>query len=361
MAPREDVVSSAVAFLQDPSVAVSPLDKRIAFLQSKNLTQEEIDISLARAGEGSQTIGMPPPPPPQSQYRPMQQPAAGYGYGYGAYPPGGPWMQPPPEPPRRDWRDWFIMATVTTGVGYGLYTAAQRYILPLISPPTPPQLSQDKAEIDASFAKAFALIDQLTTDTAEIKSAETVRTEKLDTTITEIDSVLTDLKSANTRREAEHRLLNDQILNLKDLVPKSLEQWKQSGDVRLDELSQDLQSLKKLLENRVGRLSAPTNGTTSGAEAKTSMAPTKTNSMSSSSSSSTPTMTGNHGSIETVPTPDMTASTGDASPPKRATAAGGNRAAIPAWQMAAAAGNKSSITAGNRGNGEGGASSEAGA
>lgn len=23
--------------------------------------------------------------------------------------------------PRRDWRDWFIMATVTGGIGYGLY------------------------------------------------------------------------------------------------------------------------------------------------------------------------------------------------------------------------------------------------
>jgi hypothetical protein len=25
------------------------------------------------------------------------------------------------RPPKRDWRDWFIMATVMGGVGYGLY------------------------------------------------------------------------------------------------------------------------------------------------------------------------------------------------------------------------------------------------
>ena len=30
--------------------------------------------------------------------------------------------QPQPQPPRRDWRDWFIMATVVTGVGYSLYS-----------------------------------------------------------------------------------------------------------------------------------------------------------------------------------------------------------------------------------------------
>ena len=29
------------------------------------------------------------------------------------------------RPPQRDWRDWFIMATVTSGVGYGLYTVAK--------------------------------------------------------------------------------------------------------------------------------------------------------------------------------------------------------------------------------------------
>lgn len=30
-----------------------------------------------------------------------------------------------PRPPRRDWRDWFIMTTVTSGVSYGLYTVAK--------------------------------------------------------------------------------------------------------------------------------------------------------------------------------------------------------------------------------------------
>ena len=29
------------------------------------------------------------------------------------------------RPPKRDWRDWFIMATVTTGVGYGMYEIAK--------------------------------------------------------------------------------------------------------------------------------------------------------------------------------------------------------------------------------------------
>jgi peroxin-14 len=41
---------------------------------------------------------------------------------YSSY--GNPYGQPP-DPPARDWRDWFIMAVVTSGVTYGLYTLAK--------------------------------------------------------------------------------------------------------------------------------------------------------------------------------------------------------------------------------------------
>ena len=88
--------------LQDPGVSSSPLEKRIGFLQSKNLTQEEIDTALARAGEGSSafspssTASSPTPGSPNYGYPNQQatrQPAdvrGGYQGGY--WPP-----QPPPE------------------------------------------------------------------------------------------------------------------------------------------------------------------------------------------------------------------------------------------------------------------------
>ena len=88
-----------VLVLQDPSVAASALDKRVAFLQSKNLTQEEIDVALAKAGDGVRTENAVAPPPP-SQYpyqgQQMTRQPAGYGHGYGPYQ-GGPWPQAPPE------------------------------------------------------------------------------------------------------------------------------------------------------------------------------------------------------------------------------------------------------------------------
>jgi len=130
----EVIQTDRESVLQDPSVANAPLEKRIAFLQSKNLTQPEIDASLARSGE---------PAPSQPSYTTPQIPARQYQQHYGYNPQqSGYWEQPPPEyvlvqetleletdricrVPRRDWRDYFIMATVMGGVGYGLYTLAQ--------------------------------------------------------------------------------------------------------------------------------------------------------------------------------------------------------------------------------------------
>lgn len=114
--PRPDhrlAKSNLFVVLQDPSVASSSVENRIGFLRSKNLTQEEIDVALARSGGSAPPTAAPSAPYPSAPAQPPQQ------Y-YQPYPPQA--WQPPPPPPRRDWRDWFIMATVVGGVGYGLYS-----------------------------------------------------------------------------------------------------------------------------------------------------------------------------------------------------------------------------------------------
>lgn len=265
MAPREDLVSSAVSFLQDPSVASSPLDKRIAFLQSKNLTPEEIDLSLARAGDETcaatqpQAVSYYPPLQQQSTYR---QPPGNYNYNqYGNW-------QPPPELPKRDWRDWFIMATVVGGASYGLWVLTQRYIKPLIAPPTPPQLEQDKAAIDEQFARAFALLDTLSSDTAALKEAEQARTQRLDTTLTDVEAVVAELKASNQRREDEARRMEAEIRSIKDTLPKAIDSVREGSEKRLKELSRELSSLKLLMGNRFGTNPVPTSSSGHGISAR---------------------------------------------------------------------------------------------
>ena len=216
--------------------------------------------------------------------------------------------------------------------------------MPLIAPPTPPQIEQDKTAIDASFARAFALIDQLATDTAALKASEAERTEKLDSTLQDVNAVIADLKAARTRQENESRSLAGQVQGLKDLVPKALEGWRESGDRRLEELGGELRSLKKLLSNRVG---AP------GAPPPSSGRPYSTPSVDRSSGANTPAGTSSNApngmaasgtaesedkrSMSTVPSapaPGVTV-------PRRESPSvfqSSGRAAIPAWQMAASGG-----------------------
>lgn len=245
MAIREDLVTSATQFLQDPSVASSSVENRISFLRSKNLTQEEIDAAMSRVGGNAPPAqgpvanapyptAPPPGPPVPQQYYP--------------YPPNA--WQPPP-PPRRDWRDWFIMATAVSGVSYGIYSLGKRYVYPLVAPPTPEKLEQDKKSIEDQFDRAFTLVEQLAKDTEELKKAERERNDKLDGAITELENVMSDLKAANRRREDDSQRIRDEVKSLKDAIPKALENQKQLADDRLKELNTELTSLKTLVSQRM--------------------------------------------------------------------------------------------------------------
>lgn len=345
MAPRQELVASAVTFLQDPSVASSPVEKRIEFLRSKNLTQEEIDLSLAQAS-GSLT---PPPTAANSPYYPTPQQSPPPGYAYP--PPYGQWpQQPPPEPPRRDWRDYFIMATVVGGASYGLYVLAQRYVKPLIAPPTLPQLEQDKAAIDEQFNRAFALLDTLSEDTSKLKEAEQERTKRLDSAIADIETIVADLKTANQRREDDSRRMETEIKNMRDSLPRAIDTVKEGSEKQLRELSSELSSLKSLMQNRAASSSASFNIPRAPKPDASSMPYTpsaRTPNVGTPTTETAPGSTGNITGVNgagTVPSFAVPNGAGTSSASTTASAAkpattnlgyGAGKVSIPAWQLAA--------------------------
>ncbi|KAI1304061.1 peroxisomal membrane anchor protein conserved region-domain-containing protein [Xylaria venustula] len=351
MAIREDIVSSAVSFLQDPNVVSSPIENKLSFLRSKNLTQDEIDAAFARAGSS------PPPASTASQAvstAPQQQP---YYPQYQQPPPYG-WQAPPLEPPKRDWRDWFIMATVVGGVGYGLYFMSKRYLYPLVAPPTPEKLDQDKTTVDEQFEKAFATLEQLTKDTEALKESEAARTEKLDKVLEDLEAFVRESKSASRRQGDETERLRDDIKNINATIPKSMAANKEFTDSRLKEISNEVKSLKSLISQRMNSApAAPSsplpasvatyNGGTSSHLRPTSAAPTasvnpatpppaevKENDGVNGGSSTT--LEGNNaGTSSSTPSKqDYISSLNGRSSPFGSGAPSG-KASIPAWQMAA--------------------------
>ncbi|OAR00796.1 hypothetical protein LLEC1_07251 [Akanthomyces lecanii] len=350
MAIREDLVASAptcradpVTVLQDPNVASSSVENRVGFLRSKNLTQEEIDHALARTGAvASPAVGAPysPQGTPQPYYPPYQQQA----------------WQPQP-PPRRDWRDWFIMATLVSGVSYGVYALGKRYVYPLIAPPTPEKLEQDKKSIEDQFERAFVLVEQLAKDTEELKQTEQQRTEKLDAALAELETVMSDLKTANRRRDDDAQRIREDIQGLKDAIPKAMESQKTQADNRLYEINTELTSLKTLVSQRMTSGSSSTSNysrpgvASTPAAAPPAPAATTPKPATVSDPAATPTDTT---STEKVPEPAKSAES-----PKTLSQSpfnkGSGKASIPAWQMAMAnkngAGTSSAASGSNAGEG----------
>lgn len=224
---------------------------------------------------------------------------------------------------------------------------------PIIAPPTAPQLEQDKQAIDESFEKAFSLLDQLAKDTETLKTSEQARTERLDTALTEVETVIQDLKTASRRREEESRRIGDEVRSLKDLIPKAMEGQKETTDRRLKELNSELKSLKTLMGQRMNPPAPATSSSynrpvPSGASTPGPQTTSNANGASASSETITPlpASVSNGNGTESVASLQGRA----ASPFNTGAPAG--RAAIPAWQMAAAA-NKSTSSVNTNATGSG--------
>lgn len=218
----------------------------------------------------------------------------------------------------------------------------QRYISPLIAPPTPPQLEQDKEKIDEQFSRAFDLIEQLSTDTAALKAAEDARTERLDTALKDVESLVADLKTSSRRRDDETRRISDEVKSLKDAIPKALEGAREGNENRLKELGTELKSLKVLLGNRLGGSgAAPAAGRTLGSTPIPTPTPTPVPSTASPSTpadttaaSPTPTTNGLQATVTSAEQETQSSANTPAAPSPLSQL---NRSAsIPAWQMAAA-------------------------
>jgi peroxin-14 len=230
----------------------------------------------------------------------------------------------------------------------------QRYVYPLVAPPTPERLEQDKKSIDEQFEKTFTLVEQLAKDTEALKAAEQARTERLDSALSELETTIHDLKSANRRREDDAQRVRDDVQNLKDSIPRAMNAQKELADNRLREVNAELKSLKTLISQRM-------NPTATSTSVSNYLRPSSGNAT---PTSTTPTATGaeNAGvngtsTAEKAKVEDVTAS---GTPSGRSSLLGNGaspaKASIPAWQLAMASKGSSS----NAANGtDGGSSSSA--
>lgn len=241
---NEDLISSAVSFLQDPNVTTSPLNKKIEFLQSKGLNEQEIEEALNRAnnsstatttsiasnglGNGQSTL--------QSAYATPAPPIDYYNVA--------------PPVPERTWKDYFIMATATAGVTYGLYQVVSKYVIPSIIPPTQSNIDQDKAQIDEEFIKIDKLLEELSTEQKEIKQLNEEKLKEVDQVINNVNDFLTKYNKDKLTFDDDLRLMKLEIDNLRNSIEKNLKLTKDNLKDDLQDINSELTSLKSLIKLR---------------------------------------------------------------------------------------------------------------
>ncbi|KAG7662072.1 PEX14 [[Candida] subhashii] len=259
----EELIKSAVSFLRDPQVASSPLTKKVEFLESKGLNQSEIEEALRRANEGTNsqvattTTASPTATTTTTSVVSPSQPNL----------PPIDYYNAPPPPPERSWKDYFIMATATAGVMYGLHQVVTKYLIPTIIPPSQSAIEKDKERIDEEFLKIDKILEQLTEDQQNIKNENEIKLKDIDTVIENVNDFLSRYNKDKLKFDDDLRLMKLEIDNLSNSIQKNMKLTKEDINEELSDINQELQSLKNLIKAR-GSTSTGNNQSNGGIERK---------------------------------------------------------------------------------------------
>lgn len=251
---NEELVDSAVCFLRDPGVASSPLNKKIEFLQSKGLNEQEIEEAMKRANstdDQHQKITATPQisnfsAMQQQQPQQLQRPQLPYDYYAVA-----------PQVPERSWKDYFIMATATAGVTYGMYQVISRYLLPTIIPPGQCRVDEDKEKIDEEFVRIDKVLEQMAIEQNEIKNANEAKLKEIDDCIGNVNEFLEKYNKDKTKYDDDLRLMKLEVDNMQNVIDKNLKLTKDNMHSELEDINDELSSLKNLIKARSGSSNGP--------------------------------------------------------------------------------------------------------
>ncbi|CCH58839.1 hypothetical protein TBLA_0A10610 [Henningerozyma blattae CBS 6284] len=234
---HDELLSSAEKFLREPSVKNAPLNKKIEFLQKRGLTEEEIEVAISKANSESNNESANYLSLNTSDNNTKSQTSQQY-------------EVLPPIIPKRDWRDYFVVATATAGVAYGIYELTRHYIIPSILPERQSKLENDKKEIEQEFSKIDKSLEKMEQEQKLFQEQENEKLKDLDETIDELKDTI--MKTTRTREkiENEFKILKLEITNLQNTVDKFI-----TGNDSIKEfekVKQEISSLKTLMENLKG-------------------------------------------------------------------------------------------------------------
>ncbi|KAM4703543.1 peroxisomal membrane protein PEX14 [Rhinophrynus dorsalis] len=200
--PREQLIATAVKFLQNPRVRQSPVSTRKEFLKRKGLSDEEIELALQQSGTGHDH------PPP-------------------LVPPGIPLTGPPPHvavqpysPQSTRWRDYGALAIILAGLAFGFHQLYKRYLLPLIigGRESRKQLQRIESGVSEMSGSVTQTVTQLQTTLAAVQELLIQQQQKIQELTKELAASKAS-SSTNTILESQNiQELKSEIYSLKGLL-----------------------------------------------------------------------------------------------------------------------------------------------
>ncbi|XP_069466063.1 peroxisomal membrane protein PEX14 [Ambystoma mexicanum] len=200
--PREQLISTAVKFLQNPRVRQSPIATRKVFLKKKGLTDEEIDLALQQSGSATDE------PPALGSSAPAVLGQAAH------------LSLQPHSPAVSRWREYGALAIIMAGIALGFHQLYKKYLVPLIvgSRADREQLQRIEAGISEMAVSVTQTVTQLQATLASVQELLLQQQQK----IQELSQELTTSKaSASTNWIVESQSINElktEIYSLKGLL-----------------------------------------------------------------------------------------------------------------------------------------------
>ncbi|SCV05364.1 LANO_0H05864g1_1 [Lachancea nothofagi CBS 11611] len=227
---RLELYKSAIAFLNDESVSDAPLSKKIEFLQSKGLTQEEIDKALKEA-ESNHVVDYNTN---KAEREFKNEKSAQY-------------EAVPPPLPQRDWKDYFVMATASAGLCYGVYQLAKRYVIPNLLPESHAKLEQDKQEIMQQFDRMEQLLQTIESEHSSYVKKENEKFQDVDQVVVELQGALESTSRTREKLEDDVRIMRLEIEGLQKSLDTFITENSDSPAIR--RLNDEILSLKTLFKS----------------------------------------------------------------------------------------------------------------
>jgi len=158
----------------------------------------------------------------------------------------------------RDWRDWFIMAVVGSGVGYLCAALARKYVVPALQPPTETELVAAREALEARYDEAAKVLESLRDETGQIRERLDRQADEVAKGVDEVREAVREVRERDQKRDEDVKACRDEVETIREMLPRMMDKSKDAQTNALNDLQQELKSLKSLLNaRRPGATPAP--------------------------------------------------------------------------------------------------------